>query len=134
MEWIRFLRLAPQEGGCKLFILSSISTLVNKLLQGEKARFLSAVIVSPGAAGSWGVRERVSQRIILIAMTNADKVREAKGARHRATRAGGGVDQKTQLLLLWLPRITLCLQASLEPFYGQVFCFIKWVGRNDYFG
>lgn len=73
--------MARQEGGCKLLILSSISSLVNKLLQEEKARFSSTVIVSPRAAGSWGVRERVSQRIILIAMANADRVSEAKEAK-----------------------------------------------------
>lgn len=56
MEWISFLPMARQEGGCKLLILSSISTLVNKLLQEEKARFRSTVKVSPGTAGSWNVR------------------------------------------------------------------------------
>lgn len=56
------------------------------MLQEEKARFSSAVTVSPGVAGSWGVREKVTQRIILIAMTNADKVREAKRAKEQSNK------------------------------------------------
>lgn len=49
MEWINFLCTCLREGRCKLAILGSVSTMVYKLLQGEKRQFSSAVIVSPGA-------------------------------------------------------------------------------------
>lgn len=45
MEWIVFPRTVSQEGECKLLILGSISTLVYKMFQEEKAQFGYTVMV-----------------------------------------------------------------------------------------